>query len=297
VPCVRSKLSLQKIVYLLHPSKATLVGVLHPLTKRMSECSGGRLLDVLHSLLLEQGDSKARAVLLHILDQASAPFLEMLSSWLFRGDLNDPYQEFMIKEDASVSRDALQEDFNAQYWEHRYTLREQAIPKILRDHANKALIAGKYLNVVRECVEELLESSNTAANTSSISNQLLVNYQVINKEATESTASTTTAAATAEVGGGSETEQTRNSLASVSWIRDLHLPSARKLSLDLHHSNSSSSSLAEAIHDAYTFSSQALLQLLKQSYLIHEHLRSLRRFFLYVISAIAHWLSDLMFGI
>lgn len=43
----------------------------------------------------------------------------------------------MIKEDTSVSRDALQEDFNAQYWEHRYTLREAAVPKLLRDQAHK----------------------------------------------------------------------------------------------------------------------------------------------------------------
>lgn len=72
------------MVYLLHPSKATLCGVLSPLIRRLSDSSGGKLLDVLHTALLEQGDSKARAILLHILNEAANPFLEMLSSWLFR---------------------------------------------------------------------------------------------------------------------------------------------------------------------------------------------------------------------
>jgi gamma-tubulin complex component 2 len=73
----------------------------------------------------------------------------MLTRWLFRGELNDPYSEFMIQEDLSISRDTLAQDFNAQYWENRYTLRTNQIPKLLHRVAAKALTAGKYLNVVR----------------------------------------------------------------------------------------------------------------------------------------------------
>lgn len=70
---------------------------------------------------------------------------------MYSGDLDDSYHEFMIKEDATVSREALEEDFNAQYWDSRYTLREEHVPRILKRYATKALIAGKYLNVIREC--------------------------------------------------------------------------------------------------------------------------------------------------
>ncbi len=69
-----------------------------------------------------------------------------------RGDLNDPYKEFMIQEDNSVSRQALQEDFNAQYWEHRYTLRDNAVPKMLRDSAYKVFECTLNVN---ERTEEL----------------------------------------------------------------------------------------------------------------------------------------------
>jgi hypothetical protein len=34
---------------------------------------------------------------------------------LFRGELLDPYKEFMVLEDFSVSKEALQEDFNGIY--------------------------------------------------------------------------------------------------------------------------------------------------------------------------------------
>ena len=39
--------------------------------------------------------------------------------WLFRGELKDPYKEFMVAEDSSVSRDAQASVINAQFWESR----------------------------------------------------------------------------------------------------------------------------------------------------------------------------------
>ena len=45
-----------------------------------------------------QGDDKAKEIHLALLRKASEPFLQMLSSWLFHGELRDPYKEFMIQE-------------------------------------------------------------------------------------------------------------------------------------------------------------------------------------------------------
>lgn len=70
-----------------------------------------------------------------------------------RGELVDVYKEFMISENVSVSKEALAEDFNAHYWEGRYTLRNKHIPNLLKLHAQKILIAGKYLTVVRGCAD------------------------------------------------------------------------------------------------------------------------------------------------
>lgn len=166
-----------------------------------------------------------------------------------RGDLNDPYKEFMIQEDSTISRDALTDDFNAQYWESRYTLRGRssrcdfpssfdypfvvkAIPKMLRDQAYKALIAGKYLNVVRGCLREIYDSGKDSDHLNASGDH---------------------------------------------WTSELRLPPQRELSLDF---SVGMNSLATVIHEAYNFSSRALLRLLQEGHGINHHFRSLRRFFL-----------------
>ena len=98
-----NRLSLQKMVYLLQPTKITL-RMLEKLTRRLNNTSGGKMIDILYTCMLEQGDSRARLLHSTLLEKASEPFLKMLSIWLFRGELQDTYKEFMIFEDTSVSR-------------------------------------------------------------------------------------------------------------------------------------------------------------------------------------------------
>lgn len=78
-----NNLSLQKLVYLLQPTKNTLFS-LDRLTKRLCNHVGGKLIDTLHGCLLEQGDPQAKELLTHLLVEASRPFLKILSQWIFR---------------------------------------------------------------------------------------------------------------------------------------------------------------------------------------------------------------------
>ena len=75
----------------------------------------------------------------------------MLHSWIHHGEIRDPYGEFMIQERKNVKKENLKEDFNDAYWEARYTIRDKTIPPFLIPFKNKILLAGKYLNVIREC--------------------------------------------------------------------------------------------------------------------------------------------------
>ncbi len=77
------RLSLQKMVFLLQPSKQTIT-VLERLTVSLRELNGGQLLNCLYLSSLEQGDSKAKEIYDHLLNKASEPFLKMLSLWIFR---------------------------------------------------------------------------------------------------------------------------------------------------------------------------------------------------------------------
>jgi len=115
-------------------------------------CKGGNVLRLLtERLSCMSGDPAARDLLQGLLRDASRPYMAMLNEWLHHGGIKDPHSEFLIKEQKSIKRDRLEEDFTDQYWEKRYTIRENDVPPQLESVKDKVLLAGKYLNVVREC--------------------------------------------------------------------------------------------------------------------------------------------------
>ena len=96
----------------------------------------------------------------YLLAEASKPYFEMLRQWVCCGILDDPYKEFMIQERANLSKDKVKDDFNDVYWEQRYSLHHHTVPSFLEPYKEKILLAGKYLNVLREChVEVEMEDS------------------------------------------------------------------------------------------------------------------------------------------
>lgn len=107
------------------------------------------------------------------------------------GELSDPYKEFLIQEDTSITKEALQDDFNAQYWESRYRLRESHVPKQFRDLTHRSLVAGKYLNVIRECVENLHSSKSESDDRSWLTTLQLPEYQDLRLDANSGVSSIT----------------------------------------------------------------------------------------------------------
>jgi gamma-tubulin complex component 2 len=115
-------------------------------------CKGGVVLGLLTARLeAMSGDPAARALLTSLLRDASRPYMVMLNEWLHHGGINDSHAEFLIKEQKSIRRERLEEDYTDEYWERRYTIRDKDVPPQLQSVKDKVLLAGKYLNVVREC--------------------------------------------------------------------------------------------------------------------------------------------------
>ncbi|KAJ1027604.1 hypothetical protein NDA18_003604 [Ustilago nuda] len=148
---------------------------------------GGEVLSMLWDRITRMsGDPKARALFNILFQRASQPYAQTLVQWITTGDLSDTYEEFMVMEDAKVTRAALESDPTDEYWETRYTLRDETtvakrerqrqlgldidteledeednprgiltggskIPSFLEPWKHKILLAGKYLNVIREC--------------------------------------------------------------------------------------------------------------------------------------------------
>lgn len=115
-------------------------------------CKGGAAIGlVTRRLEAMSGDPAARALLTTLLRDASRPYMAMLNEWLHHGGINDAHSEFLIKEQKSIRRERLEQDYTDEYWERRYTIRESDVPPQLASVKDKVLLAGKYLNVVREC--------------------------------------------------------------------------------------------------------------------------------------------------
>ncbi|KAK4894919.1 gamma tubulin complex Spc97/GCP2 subunit Alp4 [Elasticomyces elasticus] len=115
-------------------------------------CKGGAVLRLISKRLqASAGDPTASQLLQTLLRESSRPYMRMLNEWLHHGNVRDPHSEFLIKEQKSIRREGLQQDYTDEYWEKRYTIRPELVPPQLEGVKERVLLAGKYLNVVREC--------------------------------------------------------------------------------------------------------------------------------------------------
>ncbi|OCF40305.1 gamma-tubulin complex component 2 [Kwoniella heveanensis CBS 569] len=157
--------------------------VLGIISEREATMSGDPTASTLHSTLL-----------LH----ASQPYCKMLVQWITTGYLADPCDEFLVKESGHITKGVLESDYTDEYWERRYTLRDGSsltsssrvsakstpslsagvpaarqgtnrlpggacIPTFLQPWKHKILLAGKYLNVIRECGIEVKKPGEVEA--------------------------------------------------------------------------------------------------------------------------------------
>ncbi|KAK8864313.1 hypothetical protein IAR55_001560 [Kwoniella newhampshirensis] len=132
------------------------------------------------------GDPTASTLHSTLLLHAAQPYCNMLVKWISTGYLSDPFDEFMVKESGHITKGVLESDYTDEYWERRYTLRDGSsltstkgsaakaapslsaavppprsgtgrlpggacIPAFLQPWKHKILLAGKYLNVIKEC--------------------------------------------------------------------------------------------------------------------------------------------------
>ncbi|KAJ5087670.1 hypothetical protein N7456_011286 [Penicillium angulare] len=115
-------------------------------------CKGGNVLRLLTERLATfSGNPTTKSLVQGLLRDASRPYMNMLNEWLHHGGIKDPHGEFLIKEQKWIKREKLEEDYTDEYWEKRYTIRNDEVPPQLDSVRDKVLLAGKYLNVVREC--------------------------------------------------------------------------------------------------------------------------------------------------
>ena len=143
-------LTLQQLWFHLQPASRSLEG-LDSLCVRVGRKKGGALLNALRAAAAGSGDEKSAQTHAYLLEKAAGPYMVMLEGWIYRGVLDDPYCEFMIREEQGLAKENVQEDFNAAYWDARSTIRPEHVFGELEEFKPKILTTGKYLNVIREC--------------------------------------------------------------------------------------------------------------------------------------------------
>jgi len=129
----RGLLTLQKFLYYLQPCVSTMaLMALIATAIGKGRCRGGKTLSTIHKLATGySGDGRSQQLFLHLVTTACTPYFKMLGAWLFHGEVNDPYQEFMVVEEREIEKDRLRLDYNDKYWERKYTLSQESIPAFL----------------------------------------------------------------------------------------------------------------------------------------------------------------------
>ncbi|KAG6877179.1 hypothetical protein C0993_009601 [Termitomyces sp. T159_Od127] len=139
---------------------------------------GGEVITIIYERMQNMsGDPTANTLYGTLLRSAGRPYVTMLKVWITTGRLDDPYEELLVKESKFIDRGILAMDYTDEYWERRYTLRDGStsgsskrqtgvpppravsgrlpggacVPPLLEGWKHKILLAGKYLNVIREC--------------------------------------------------------------------------------------------------------------------------------------------------
>ena len=162
--CTEENFSIQTLWYYLSPSIETFEfldtlinslcrsGSKFPLSPWKSNLPiGGSLLSFLANCTVSYGGNPvAKRLYNHLLQKAYIPFNEMLVQWISSGELNDPFNEFMIRE-RILRKELVKQSINENYWNRKYYLETTQIPTFLHAHKEKILNTGKYLNVLKEC--------------------------------------------------------------------------------------------------------------------------------------------------
>ncbi|XP_056629764.1 gamma-tubulin complex component 2-like isoform X2 [Diorhabda sublineata] len=148
-----SNLSIQKLWFYVQRNMQSLgIAANIASTISKSDAKGGKVLSLLHDHVVGSiGDERAQLLCLKLMEAACYPYMKMLGMWIYRGIISDPINEFLIEDNEVVQREDMPVDYSADYWEKKYAVRRERIPKFLEPVADIILKAGKYLNVIRQC--------------------------------------------------------------------------------------------------------------------------------------------------
>lgn len=148
---------------------------------KFNVCKGGLILQLIEDRIkAHKGDQASTEFLSQLFEHVSKDYLLSLNEWLSDGMINDPFNEFMIKQ---TSFQSFLNSLMQIYWDEIFKFRYDGLIDQFqsKDIQNKILLTGKYLNIFKHCtnIENFEAFNDSLAPIMSISSQdfeLKVNY-------------------------------------------------------------------------------------------------------------------------
>lgn len=156
---IKESLSLHQLMYYIRPNMQMLGELANVINKIGSlDLTGGKILTLLYDeVTLLMGDVRSQGIVIELTEQAAAPYFEILELWILKGVIIDKHRQFFVVDhnDEINGVDSSPNQDTARYWESRYTIQRDRIPKFLENDADIILRTGKYLNVIRQCGRQI----------------------------------------------------------------------------------------------------------------------------------------------
>ncbi|CAG0920797.1 unnamed protein product [Notodromas monacha] len=97
-------------------------------------------------------DGKVQRMMTFVQNRAYAPFLHMLECWIYRGMLDDPYEEFFVVRNQEFATENVSAYYSEDYWTGAYGVPvTEMVPDFLQGQlALQVLNTGKYINVIKK---------------------------------------------------------------------------------------------------------------------------------------------------
>jgi gamma-tubulin complex component 2 len=144
-----------KNVYFQITSSLHSMSILEHVAKAVTEKKGGALLNTLRALdtRVYMGDVVAKKVLTILLEKASAPYMNIMTTWLQSGVLQDPYEEFMISRSHPGGSKPHYNTFDGDAWSGLFIIKEEHVIEVVSPELTKqkVMTTGKYWNAVQAC--------------------------------------------------------------------------------------------------------------------------------------------------
>lgn len=140
---------------------------------KFNVCKGGLVLKIIQSRIKAfKGDVSSTKFLIEMYEQVSKDYLNSLNEWLANGIIDDPFNEFLIKQTNFQSFLTPKMQI---YWDEIYKIRYDGLIDQFtnKDIQSKILLTGKYLNIFKYCcgLENLDSINDNIGSISSIFNQ------------------------------------------------------------------------------------------------------------------------------